>query len=287
MIRDALPPALYAHTSQQIDFDRLAGKRVVILGAGAGRRHSTTPRSRWSRAPPRSTCSIAASISRGSIPTAGSRTPAFLRISPTCRTHGNGGSSAACRTTTSRRRRNSFDRCVCQHNFIFHPGEPWTEVAQVGDRVRVTTPKATYDADFAIIGTGLIYDLKYRPEIAPYADKIATWADRLPEAARDPDPSLRNTPYLGPHYEYVEKVPGTLDWAGKVLQLYVRRDPEQRGDGLASERAEIRHSASRAWHRPGLFLESVDIMFESFANYSDPLEPVPVPMSTEAFEVRP
>src|SRR6185369_11541605 len=35
MIREGLPPRLYAHTRQQIDFAALAGKRVAVLGAGA------------------------------------------------------------------------------------------------------------------------------------------------------------------------------------------------------------------------------------------------------------
>ena len=129
---------------------------------------------------------------------------------------------------------------------------------------------AAYDADFAIIGTGLIYDLKYRPEIAPYADKIATWADRLPEAARDPDPSLRNTPYLGPHYEYVEKAPGTLDWAGKVHNFtFAAILSSGVTAGLLSG---LKYGIQRLVHGivQGVFLESVDIMFESFANYSDP-----------------
>lgn len=35
MIRDALPRALYAHTSEAIDFEALKGKRIGILGGGA------------------------------------------------------------------------------------------------------------------------------------------------------------------------------------------------------------------------------------------------------------
>lgn len=35
VVRDNLPPSLYAHTCQPIDFPRLAGKRIAILGGGA------------------------------------------------------------------------------------------------------------------------------------------------------------------------------------------------------------------------------------------------------------
>lgn len=34
-IRDAVPPHMYAHTAQHIDFDKLRGKRVAVLGGGA------------------------------------------------------------------------------------------------------------------------------------------------------------------------------------------------------------------------------------------------------------
>jgi len=35
VVRDSLPPSLYAHTCQAIDFSSLVGKRVAILGGGA------------------------------------------------------------------------------------------------------------------------------------------------------------------------------------------------------------------------------------------------------------
>ncbi len=268
MIRDALPPALYAHTSQDIDFARLAGKRVVVLGGGASAFDNAAV------ALEQGAANVDLFYRRKHLP----------RVNP-YRWIENAGFLAhfadmpdAWKWRFFRRMQDnnqpppqdSFDRCVRQHNFVLHPGEPWTAVAQVGDRVRVTTPKATYDADFAIIGTGLIYDLRYRPEIARYADKIATWADRLPEAARDPDPSLRNTPYLGPHYEYVEKVPGTLDWAGKVHNFtFAAILSSGVTAGLLSG---LKYGIQRLVHGivQGLFLESVDTLFESFANYSDP-----------------
>ena len=56
MIRDGLPPRLYAHTREEIDFAALAGKRVAVLGRGrVGLRQRrdrarSAARARWSSA---------------------------------------------------------------------------------------------------------------------------------------------------------------------------------------------------------------------------------------------
>ncbi len=34
-VKESVPRELYAHTSEQVDFDSLKGKRVAILGGGA------------------------------------------------------------------------------------------------------------------------------------------------------------------------------------------------------------------------------------------------------------
>jgi len=68
--------------------------------------------------------------------------------------------------------------------------------------------------DFLILGTGFAVKLRQRPELAPLAPAIATWADRhAPARAR---PALGRYPYLGPGFELIERVPGMLPGLGRI-----------------------------------------------------------------------
>jgi cation diffusion facilitator CzcD-associated flavoprotein CzcO len=268
MVSEALSPSLYAHTSEDIDFDRLAGKRIAVLGAGASAfdnaavalEHGAQAidlfyrRKRLPRVNPFRWIENAGFLAHFADMPDQWKWRFFKRMQD--------GNQPPPQDT--------FDRCARHCNFVLHPGEPWTAVEQSGERIRITTGLATYDADFAIIGTGLLYDLRSRPEIAPYAAKIATWAERLPEAASDPDPSLRNTPFLGAHYEYLEKEPGTLDWAGKVFNFTFAATLSM--GVTAAALSGLKYGAQRLSQGivKGLFLESLDMMFESFSQYSDP-----------------
>jgi FAD-dependent urate hydroxylase len=268
MVSAALSPALYAHTSEDIDFARLAGKRIAVLGAGASAFDNAAV------ALEHGAQSIDLFYRRKRLP----------RVNP-FRWIENAGFLAHFADLPDEWKwkffkrmqdgnqpppQDTFDRCARHPNFRLHPGEPWTAVEQQGERIRFTTPRAAYEADFTIIGTGLLYDLRCRPEIAPYAAKIATWADRLPQAGSDPDPSLRNTPFLGPHYEYLEKEPGTLDWAGKVFNFTFAATLSM--GVTAAALSGLKYGAQRLSRGivKGLFLESVDLMFESFSQYRDP-----------------
>ena len=54
-------------------------------------------------------------------------------------------------------------------NCRFHPAEPWQGVAEGGGAARVTTPKAAYDFDFLIFGTGIAIDINARHELRAFA----------------------------------------------------------------------------------------------------------------------
>ena len=73
------------------------------------------------------------------------------------------------------------------------------------------------EADFLILGTGVGVDLADRSEFAAIVKDIALWEDRYDAAAlpAEADPAAGRFPYLGPHFELVEKRPGTLPGAAQ------------------------------------------------------------------------
>jgi hypothetical protein len=96
--------------------------------------------------------------------------------------------------------------------FHLQPNSSWKSLELRGETVVIETQHATFECDFVIIGTGFITDLKLRPELTQVEAQIARWADRFtpPEAERQED--LSRHPYLGPNFEFSERVPGSAPY---------------------------------------------------------------------------
>jgi FAD-dependent urate hydroxylase len=209
-------PDLAAHTNEAIDFARLQGKSVAILGAGA---------SAWDNA--------AAALEAGAA-----RLDMYARREALPQINKSRGSahqgyflgwsalSDAERwaLTVYMEDLDSPPPHESVHRVIGHPGfrlnlcAPIVSAAGDGTRVayRVGGESAPRFADFLIAATGFRVDLAEQPEFAAIAASIATWGDRYappPELRR---PELARYPYLGPGFELTEREPGTLQWLNRV-----------------------------------------------------------------------
>jgi len=100
--------------------------------------------------------------------------------------------------------------------FSFRFAEPWTDVAVDNDAVTVTTTKATERFDIVLFGTGFDIDLGRVGELAAFAPNARLWADmRTPVEARA-NAEAAGYPYLGPGFELLEKVPGRTPRLGDI-----------------------------------------------------------------------
>ncbi|MEA5501778.1 NAD(P)/FAD-dependent oxidoreductase [Halotia wernerae UHCC 0503] len=205
-----LPKDKYAHTADQIDFAALRGKRVGVLGAGASAfdnaafalnagatrvdlcfRQSDLPRinhKRWieysgfvaffADLPPLDRWMFGRQIQR-------------MRAPPP---------------------QDTVWRCTSHTNFALQAGATWLDAELRGETVAIRTPKGLFEFDFLILGTGLISDPHCRPELALMADDIALWRDRFVPPPGEEDEQLARETYLGPAFEFQEKVPGTAPY---------------------------------------------------------------------------
>lgn len=199
MIADALPQHLYAHTSQPIDFVRLRGKRIGILGGGAsafdnaqhalgqgvGEVHLFMRRAELPRTNPIRFMERAGLVPRfAALPDAAkyAAMATFFRHNqpPT---------------------NDMFARAAAWPNFALHLGSPWQAVEAIGEQVRVTTPNDMFDLDFVILSTGLVTDPVLRPELALVASRIARWSDHYVPPADLANPALDSHPYLGAGFQ--------------------------------------------------------------------------------------
>lgn len=102
----------------------------------------------------------------------------------------------------------SFDLARTFANFALHAGSPWLEVGVAGDALWAQTPSRRFEFDAVICATGAVPDLACRPELRTTASEIALWHDRyVPPPALASD-ALGRHPYLGRHYEYLERITG-------------------------------------------------------------------------------
>ncbi|EXS71211.1 FAD/NAD(P)-binding protein [Sphingobium sp. Ant17] len=206
MIEKALSPDLYAHTSGPVDFSRLVGKRIGILGAGA----SAFDNAQYG-------------LKEGVAEThVYMRRSVFQRVNPIRHMEATGitgryvGLSDAdkYRFMLSFFARNqpptndTFDRAMALPGFHLHVGAPWLGVEQTADdKVIVTTPQGVEEFDFILLSTGLVTDPALRPELSAFAGDILRWRDCY-NAPND----LRNAviddhPYLGPGFQYLGRTP--------------------------------------------------------------------------------
>lgn len=196
-----LPKELYAHTSELIDFSRLIGKRVCIVGAGASAFDAAA-----------TALQAGAEIvflleRRKKIPFINKFAGAYYR----------GFGEGYCELPDVAKVKimqnalengspppfESLDRIKHYSNFKVVTGFDIQRAESDGKAITFTTSKGSLTADFLIVATGFEIDGAKQPELKAIIDDVLLWKNRIPELPA----SLGNAPYLGRHFQFLEKVP--------------------------------------------------------------------------------
>jgi FAD-dependent urate hydroxylase len=206
-IAEKLDRRVWAHTADHIDFAALAGKRVVVVGAGASAMDNAAT------ALEAGAGHLDLFIRRADIP----RINKFTGIGSQGVVHGFAGlpdewkwrfldHTLKAQTPPPRP---SVLRVSAFPQAHFHLASPITDLAMDSGHVIVTTPKGHYPTDFIIFGTGFKVDLALRPELAQFVPFIRLWRDRFPSPEGMDSLELETSPDLGDSFEFLEKVPGS------------------------------------------------------------------------------
>jgi FAD-dependent urate hydroxylase len=207
---ERLPPGFRAHCADDIDFARLAGKVVAIVGAGASALDNAATALEHGAAEAIVLCRRAQVqvvqpyrwlTFRGFLDHLGDLDDAW-RWRFMARILG----------LREGFPQDTYDRCARHAGFRIVTGAALDGARVQDGRVEIATAQGPIAADFVICGTGIDMDFGLRPELARFADNIATWGDRYtpPEAERDE--RLARYPYLAPDFSLVEKVAGPTPW---------------------------------------------------------------------------
>jgi cation diffusion facilitator CzcD-associated flavoprotein CzcO len=205
----ALYPDLAVHANQPaIDFARLRGRRIAVLGGGDAA---------WDNAATALEAGAARVdmyVRRPALPQVnkgrGAALPGFFV--------GVGALDDAARWSLFVYRddhappppHETVLRTIRQPGFHIHLGAAVAAARRDGDRVVLTmvgdpTPR---DADFLIVATGFAVDLRQCRELAALAPAIATWGDRYTPPPDLERPYLAPYPYLGPGFELQRRAAG-------------------------------------------------------------------------------
>lgn len=221
-VSGALPRERWTHSGEVIDTALLAGRRIGIIGAAASSfdwavaaleagaasvtvlaRSQTLPRTElldWSNFP--GFLNHFADLDDRSRYRFTRRMFAF-KTPPTNEMYARAMAFAACQLVTG----------ADIHSIAMTRA---TTGAMTGETIRIETAKGDFHVDHLLLGTGYRVDLTRRPELASLIGSIATWADRFEPPAGEEDPDLLAYPYLGPAFEFVEKVPGSLPMLANI-----------------------------------------------------------------------
>ena len=204
-----LPAERYAHSTDDIDFARLSGKRVGVLGVGASALDNAAAALEAGAA------SVDVCFRRAEIP----------QVNPLIWTNfagmlGHFGELTDLDRWRFMRRileqfplpppQEAFWRCRKFENFAWHADCAWHSVRDKGDSAIVETKAGTFTFDFIIFATGFEMDLSARPELAPIVHQIALWRDRFTPPPGEESDLLARYPYLGTAFEFMERSPEPL-----------------------------------------------------------------------------
>ena len=203
-----LPRTLWAHSSDALDYQQLAGKRIGVIGAGSSSMDSAATALECGAA------SVDLLIRRSELPRInkgkGAGNPGLthghLHLSDDwkwrIRHYVNVQQTPPPTASVSRVSRFANTR------FIF--GAPIERIASGPDGIQVMTPRGVFHYDFLIFSTGFRVDWSQRPEFAAIAPHIRTWEQRYTPPAGEEDAELSALPDLGAAFEFQQAQPGAL-----------------------------------------------------------------------------
>jgi len=214
MIGNALPRALYAHTSEPIDYAAFSGKRIGILGGGA----SAFDNANFALLQGAAEAHVF--IRRKALPRINPirfmEQVGFTGRYPALDDDAKYAVMVSFLGHNQPPTNDTFARAASWPGFALHLDSPWLGVEAEGVGAKVTTPGGAHHFDFLVLSTGLVSDPGLRPELRLVADGIARWADRFAPAG-ERHALIDAHPYLG---EGFELLPRSADDAAALHGLF-------------------------------------------------------------------
>ncbi|MCB1969345.1 MAG: NAD(P)/FAD-dependent oxidoreductase [Geminicoccaceae bacterium] len=212
---DGVPAHSWAHTSDDIDFKALRGRRVAVIGIGASAVDNAA------EALEAGAAEVRHLIRRTEMPTINK----LMGIGSFGFTAGYADLPDAWRwrimnysfRTQTPSPRGSTLRVSRHPNAFFHFAKATTSVEEEGDGLRIGFADGTsIMTDFLILGTGFTVDPMARREFGEAAGQIRLWKDAYTPPEGEENRDLGYFPYLAPDFTFRERVTGQAPWLSNV-----------------------------------------------------------------------
>lgn len=213
-----LPRQHWAHSADDIDFNALRNKRVVVVGVGASAVDNAA------EALEAGAAEVRLLIRRKHMPTVNKLmgvgcfgfTAVFPQLSDARRWQ---IMNYSLRTQTPAPRGSTLR--VSRHpNAYFHFDAGVEKVGLDGEEIVITTAHGHHvRTDYLILGTGFTVDPMARTELSGYADKIALWCDRYTPPEGQQNDELGKFPYLADDFSFTEREPNTAPWLSNIYSF--------------------------------------------------------------------
>jgi len=203
---DVLPKSCFSTAYEPIDFTTLRGKRLAVIGCGASGFDAA------STALEQGSSEVDMIVRRKAIPQvnkAASNTyysfqEGYFYLSDQERwTFQTVAYSKGVPPPVEALRRIEKEK-----NFRLYLDTHIEEVAWDGKKILFNTTKGLLAYDYLILATGFAIDGRKQPELAPFIDHILLWKDRAVAIGKNSPVRFLDSPYLGPHFQFLEKEEG-------------------------------------------------------------------------------
>ena len=207
----------WAHAAETIDFNRLKGAEVAVLGAGASAfdnaitaaKHGAKRSSLFCRRPELPWLSAKKGLENAGFMRHFADFPDLYRWRFV----------RSITETPIPPPQHTVEHALSLDNFEMRLGSPWSATRQEGGQIVITTPYNEEKFDFLIFGTGFDMDIGRRPEMAALVPHMLRWRDRFNPPDREGNELLLDQPYLGSACEFQPRDPGTFPVLKRISML--------------------------------------------------------------------
>lgn len=264
----ALPPEAYAHSNGPLDFRRLAGKRIGILGHGGSAFDAALAALREGAA------RVDICFRRPFLPVVNPHRwlsfSAIFAHYPELDDRTRWNIARHFDLEDQPPPPHTFECALRASNLHVHADSAWEDIRWTGEEIAVGTKRRRFAFDFAICATGLEFDLQLRPELDGIARHVALWADRYAPARHEAHAALGRLPYLGGNYELLEKNPGAAPWLRHIyaFNFAAMASMGPVSTGISGQRYAVPRIVRGI--TASLFAEEADRLLPDLRRFADP-----------------
>lgn len=287
-ISESLPRDRYYSSGEEIDFSRMVGKRLAVLGAGASAYDNA------STALEKGALSATVCIRRTDVqrvnPQMWLAKAGVLNHFPDLPDGLKWKFMRHMHSYNIPAPQSAYERLSSLSGASIRTNAEWKSVRMVddgqGEEIEVTTASGEkLRADFLIVAIGFVQDFKLRPEMSNVVEDIALWRDRFtpPDGAMDAQISMH--PYLGQSFEFLEKTPGTAPHLSRMFNFTYSAFVSMGLSGSAISGFKYALPRLVDGITRSLFLEDAETLFEQFKSYGEPEMVGAVPFNNDVSRV--